>query len=66
VTSAALILFLSFVALASSPGTDVKVFATGLGAGILIDATIIRALIVPAVVSLIDRILPLDLLKPKA
>src|SRR5664280_2873561 len=28
VTSAALILFLSFVALASSPGTDIKVFAT--------------------------------------
>ncbi len=55
VTSAALILFLSFVALASSPGTDVKVFATGLGAGILIDATIIRALIVPAVVSLMGR-----------
>lgn len=55
VTSAALILFLAFVALASSPGTDVKVFATGLGAGILIDATIIRALIVPAVIMLMGR-----------
>ena len=55
VTSAALILFLSFVALASSPGTDIKIFATGLGAGILLDATIIRALIVPAVILLMGR-----------
>ena len=52
VTSAALILFLTFVAMGSSPGTDLKMFATGLGAGILLDATIIRALIVPAVMSL--------------
>jgi putative drug exporter of the RND superfamily len=55
VTSAALILFLSFVAMASSPGTDIKMFATGLGAGILLDATVIRALIVPAVIALMGR-----------
>jgi putative drug exporter of the RND superfamily len=55
VTSAALILFLSFAALASGPGTDLKMFATGLAAGILIDATVIRALLVPAVVSLFGR-----------
>jgi putative drug exporter of the RND superfamily len=55
VTSAALILFLSFVAMAASPGTDLKMFATGLGAGILLDATIIRALIVPAVIALMGR-----------
>jgi RND superfamily putative drug exporter len=55
VTSAALILFLTFVAMASSPGTDLKMFATGLGAGILLDATVIRALIVPAVVALMGR-----------
>ena len=55
VTSAALILFLSFVALGSGPGTDLKMFATGLAAGILIDATVIRALLVPAVVSLFGR-----------
>ena len=42
VTSAALILFLAFVALASGPETDIKTLATGLAAGILIDATIIR------------------------
>jgi RND superfamily putative drug exporter len=55
VTSAALILFLAFVSLASGPQTDVKVMATGLAAGILLDATIIRALLVPAVVSLFGR-----------
>lgn len=55
VTSAALILFLAFAAMASGPETDVKVLATGLAAGILIDATVIRALLVPAVVSLFGR-----------
>ncbi len=52
VTSAALILFLAFAALASGPGTDLKVMATGLGFGILLDATIVRALLVPSLVSL--------------
>jgi putative drug exporter of the RND superfamily len=52
VTSAALILFLAFAALASGPGTDVKTVATGLGFGILLDATIIRSLLVPSLVSL--------------
>jgi putative drug exporter of the RND superfamily len=55
VTSAALILFLAFVSLASGPETEIKVLATGLAAGILLDATIIRALLVPAVVSLFGR-----------
>jgi RND superfamily putative drug exporter len=55
VTSAALILFLAFVSMSSGPNTDVKVFATGLAAGILLDATLIRALLVPAVVSLFGR-----------
>ena len=55
VTSAALILFLAFVSMSSGPETDVKVFATGLAAGILLDATLIRALLVPAVVSLFGR-----------
>jgi putative drug exporter of the RND superfamily len=55
VTSAALILFLAFLSLGSSPGTDVKVMATGLAAGILLDATIIRALLVPAVVSIFGK-----------
>jgi putative drug exporter of the RND superfamily len=55
VTSAALILFLAFVAMASGPGTDIKMFATALATGILVDATVIRALIVPAVILLMGR-----------
>jgi RND superfamily putative drug exporter len=55
VTSAALILFLAMAALASAPGTDVKIFASALGAGILLDATVVRALLVPALVSLFGR-----------
>jgi putative drug exporter of the RND superfamily len=52
VTSAALILFLAFAALASGPGTDLKVMATGLGFGILLDATLVRSVLVPSLVSL--------------
>jgi RND superfamily putative drug exporter len=52
VTSAALILFLAFAALASGPGTDIKVLATGLGFGILLDATLVRSVLVPSLVSL--------------
>ncbi len=55
VTSAALILFLGFVAMATAPSTQVKMIATGLGAGILLDATVVRALLVPAVVALFGR-----------
>jgi putative drug exporter of the RND superfamily len=55
VTSAALILFFAFAALAASPGTDIKVIGTALGVGILIDATLVRALLVPALVSLFGR-----------
>jgi RND superfamily putative drug exporter len=55
VTSAALILFLAFVAMASAPSTSMKMIATGLGAGILLDATVVRALLVPAAVSLFGR-----------
>ena len=55
VTSAALILFLAFASLASGPEVSLKVFATGLGAGILLDATVVRALLVPALVSLFGR-----------
>lgn len=55
VTSAALILFLAFVALAAGPQTSIKIFATGLGAGILLDAVVVRALLVPAAISLLGR-----------
>jgi RND superfamily putative drug exporter len=55
VTSAALILGLAFVAMSSAPATAIKILATGLGAGILIDATIIRCLLLPALVALFGR-----------
>jgi RND superfamily putative drug exporter len=55
VTSAALILFFAFAALGSAPVTDIKIMATALGVGILLDATIVRALLVPAMVSLFGK-----------
>lgn len=55
VTSAALILFLAFASLTSAPDTDIKVLATGLGVGILLDATVVRALLVPALISVFGR-----------
>jgi RND superfamily putative drug exporter len=55
VTSAALILTLAFVAMSTAPLSFLKMIATGLAAGILIDAFIVRALLVPALVSLFGR-----------
>jgi putative drug exporter of the RND superfamily len=55
VTSAALILFLAFASLASAPNTDIKVLATGLGVGILLDATVVRALLLPSLVSVMGN-----------
>ena len=55
VTCAALILFLSFASMAAIPELDVKIMATALGAGILLDATILRVLLVPALVALLGR-----------
>ncbi|MCK9249133.1 MAG: MMPL family transporter [Solirubrobacteraceae bacterium] len=52
VTTAALILFLAFVAMAAAPSTELRILATGLAAGIILDATIVRALVVPALVTL--------------
>jgi RND superfamily putative drug exporter len=55
VTSAALILFLAFIALASGPGSELKMVASALAIGIFLDATVIRALIVPAVIAVMGR-----------
>ncbi len=55
VTSAALVLCLAFFVLSSSPGVDIKQFGIGLAAGIIFDATVIRALLVPAIMSLLGR-----------
>ena len=55
VTSAALILFLAFISLSRVPDTDVKVLATGLALGIILDATIIRGVLAPALVAALGR-----------
>jgi len=55
VTSAALVLMFAFFSLSTSPGPDIKQFAIGLSAGIIFDATVIRALLVPSVMQLMGR-----------
>ncbi|HVT70218.1 MAG TPA: MMPL family transporter [Trebonia sp.] len=55
VTSAAAILLLGFVSMSTSGQTDLKILATGLGAGILVDAVVVRCLLVPAMVALFGR-----------
>jgi putative drug exporter of the RND superfamily len=55
VTSAALIVFLAFASMATAAPVEVKVLATGLAAGVLLDATVVRTLLVPALVSLFGR-----------
>jgi RND superfamily putative drug exporter len=55
VTSAGLILAVSFLALSTNPDPTVRVIATGLAAGILIDAFVVRTLLVPALVAVMGR-----------
>ncbi len=52
VTSAALVLMFAFFVLSTSPGVDVKQFGIGLAAGIIFDATVIRALLVPSIMQI--------------
>src|SRR3954452_10607752 len=52
VTSGALILMFAFLVLSSGPGFEVKSLAVGIAAGIIFDATVIRALLVPALMRL--------------
>jgi RND superfamily putative drug exporter len=52
VTSAALVLMFAFLVLSSGPGVDIKQFGIGLAAGIIFDATVIRALLVPSIMRL--------------
>ncbi len=51
ISTAALILFLAFIALSRIPSTDVKILATALALGIMIDATIVRGVLAPALVA---------------
>jgi RND superfamily putative drug exporter len=55
VTSAALILMFAFLVLSSTPGYEIKSLAIGLAAGIIFDATVIRALLVPALMRLLGE-----------
>ena len=55
VTSAAIILCISFASITLTPSVDIRVLAFGLAAGILLDATVIRSLLVPALVALFGR-----------
>jgi RND superfamily putative drug exporter len=55
VTSGAVILMFTFIVLSTGPGPDIKEFAIGLAAGIIIDATLIRVLLVPATVTLLGN-----------
>jgi RND superfamily putative drug exporter len=52
VTSGALILMFAFLVLSTSPGYEIKPLAIGVAAGIIFDATVIRALLVPALMRL--------------
>src|SRR5438445_13544183 len=54
-TSAALVLMFAFFVLSTSPGPDIKQFGIGLAAGIIFDATVIRALLVPAIMRLLGQ-----------
>jgi RND superfamily putative drug exporter len=55
VTSAALVLMFAFFSLSTGPGDDIKQFGIGLAAGIIFDATVIRALLVPSIMCLLGR-----------
>jgi RND superfamily putative drug exporter len=55
VTSGALILMFAFLVLSSTPGFEIKSLAVGIAAGIIFDATVIRALLVPALMKLFGR-----------
>ena len=53
VTSGALVLMFAFLVLSTSPGYEIKPLAIGIAAGIIFDATVIRALLVPSLMRLL-------------
>jgi RND superfamily putative drug exporter len=55
VTCAAVILATSFASLSSAPDVVVEMIATGIGAGIIVDAVVVRTLLVPALVAIMGR-----------
>jgi RND superfamily putative drug exporter len=56
VTCGALILAISFLSLSTNPDIVVETIATGLAAGIVIDALIVRTLLVPAFVAIMGHL----------
>jgi RND superfamily putative drug exporter len=55
VTCGALILAISFASLSTAPDIVVEMIATGLAVGILVDAVIVRTLLVPALVAIMGH-----------
>lgn len=55
VTYAAVILMISFLSLSGDPNQIAKIISTTLAAGVVVDAFVIRTLLVPALVSLMGR-----------
>jgi RND superfamily putative drug exporter len=55
VTSGALILMFAFLVLSTSPGYEIKPLAIGLAGGIILDATVTRALLVPSLMRLLGE-----------
>jgi RND superfamily putative drug exporter len=55
VTCAALILAISFVSLTTNPDIVVQMIASGLAFGVLVDAVLVRTLLVPALVAIMGR-----------
>ncbi|WP_220182894.1 MMPL family transporter [Sphaerisporangium album] len=56
VTSAALILFFSLASLASANDITVRELASGMAAGVVLDAVVVRMLLLPALVSLFGKV----------
>ena len=50
-----MILAISFLSLSTNPDLPVRVIATGLSLGILLDAFVVRTLLVPALVAVMGR-----------
>jgi RND superfamily putative drug exporter len=55
ITSAALIMIAVFVGFALDPDVTVKMTGVGMAAAVLIDATIVRMMLVPAVMAMLGR-----------
>ncbi|HEY4017493.1 MAG TPA: MMPL family transporter [Pseudonocardiaceae bacterium] len=55
VTSAALILFCALTSLSTANDTTVRELASGMAAGVLLDAVVVRMLLLPALVSLFGK-----------